>query len=398
MPSPARSSRARRVVALCLSILLLDLGLTLAIGEDGVFLGHPLPPFGAITHPHQQRWLDTLEEGEPRGNGRFDAELGWSWRAPSSDAEGVHIGALGARGPREYTREKPAGTRRILAFGDSFTFCDEIPDNASFEHILEGRAARTEVLNFGVSGYGTDQALLRFRRLGTDLGADVVLIGILLENIGRNVNRYRPLWSTSTGFSATKPRFLLEEDGELALLPQPFATRTELRSAILDGSVLDRIREHEYWFDRPRVPTGRLSSIVRLVCGVLAERERSPRRLWSAPAEEPYRVTVALLETFRDEALAAGIPRALVLIFPTRSDLDLELAGKPYWGGFLEELDRRAIPAIDLSVPLAARERELAGHPDQGTLYYRRHLSSVGNSVVADAILAWLEESETKER
>lgn len=390
MSSPSRRP-LRAAAVLLATVLFTDLGLSLWIGDDGVFLGHPLPPFGALTHPHQRRWVDALAADAPTGNGRFDADLGWTWRAPSRDPEGVTIGALGARGPREYARAKPVGVTRLIAFGDSFTFCDEIPDTRSFEYILEGRRASTEVLNFGVSGYGTDQALLRFRRLGRELDADALLVGILLENIGRNVNRYRPLWSTSTGFAATKPRFLVDESGALTLLPQPFATREELRAAILDGSVLERTREHEYWADRPPVPTGRLSSLVRLACAVRAERARSPARLWTTPSGEPYRVTLALLEAFRDEARAAGIGRVLVLVFPTRADLDLERAGRPYWHGLLRDLERRGIDALDLAPLLAARERELEGHPELGTLFFRRHLSSVGNSVVADAIAAWLD-------
>ena len=36
------------------------------------------------------------------------------------------------------------------------------------------------------------------------------------------------------------------------------ASREELLAAILDGSVIERVAEHEYWLGRPRVPTGRL--------------------------------------------------------------------------------------------------------------------------------------------
>ena len=381
------------LVALLVSVVLCDLGVSLFLIRDGLFLGVPLPPFGALTHPRQERWVEALgqDPATTRGNGRFDAELGWTWKRSSVDDEGVHINALGARGERAYAAEKPPGVTRVLTFGDSFTFCDDIPDRFAFQRLLEHRHADFEVLNFGVSGYGTDQALLRFRRLGTELDADVVAIGILLENIGRNVNRFRPLWSTRTGFCATKPRFVLE-DGTLQLVPQPFADQLALRDALLDGSVLESVAEHEYWLGRPHVPTGRLSGLVRVAAGWLAERERTPWRLWLDPEGEPFRTTVAVLERFHAEALASGATLAPILIFPTRADLDRAMDGERTWDGLLDALGARGLEAIDLSVPLAARERELRADPEAGSLYFKSHLSSVGNSVVADTLYDWIDE------
>lgn len=57
---------------------------------------------------------------------RFDAALGWSHVAdsagrlvsPEFDVE-MRINSMGLR-DREYAREKPAGSRRIALFGDSF--------------------------------------------------------------------------------------------------------------------------------------------------------------------------------------------------------------------------------------------------------------------------------------
>ena len=215
------------------SLVVADVVLSLTELRDGIFLDRPLPPFGAVTHPKQ------LEQNGS-GIGEFDPDLGWTWRPSTASADGLaRINALGARGPHEYEATVEPGKCRILFFGDSFTFCDEVPDDAAFEWILEKLDPRFEAINFGVSGYGTDQAFLRYRKVGKGLGAEVVVIGFLLENIGRNVNRYRPLWYPSSGFSNTKPRFVLDGSGALELLPQPYATREELRESILDGSVID---------------------------------------------------------------------------------------------------------------------------------------------------------------
>jgi hypothetical protein len=389
----SRKRKLPAVLALLLSLALADVLVSAFLIRDGMFMGHPLPPFAAITHPRQSAWVEGLASEEERGIGAFDPELGWTWRPSSRTEDGEFtINALGARGPREYERERPKNVTRVLFFGDSFTFCDEMPDEAAFEHYLENRHPRFEALNFGVSGYGTDQALLRYRRVGRELGADVVCIGILLENIGRNVNRYRPLWNTRTGFSATKPRFVLVGSG-LEVLPQPYATRQEQRTAILSGTVFDDVAEHEYWLGRPRIPTGRLSSLARILGGYLANRERTPARLWVAVADEPFQTTLAVLEAFHHEALADGARLAPILVFPAREDLrDHGVPGHFYWQAFYEELERRKLPYVDLITPLLAHYREEEAHPEGGTVYFKGHLSTVGNSVVADTLHEWLSE------
>ena len=391
----ARDLNATRLlrigIVLSVSAIAADLCASLFLIRDGVFLGRPLPPFGALTAPEQRATVERMS-ADAAGPGVFDAELGWTWR-PSSKEGTIEIDALGARGPREYGPRPAPGKRRMVTFGDSFTFGDEVSVEASFQWLLEGFEPGFEVLNFGVSGYGTDQALLRYRALGRELGGEVVCMGILLENIGRNVNRYRPMWNTRTGFCLTKPRFTLDERGELVLLPQPYSSRAELRTAILDGSVLERIAEHEYWLGRPNVPTGKLSSLVRIATGYLAYRERTPALLWRDREGEPFQVTLAILQEFQREALADGARLAPILIFPAKEDIvRYALPGKPFWSAFLAELDRRGLVYVDLVVPLTARARELAEDPPAKSLYQGGHLSKVGNAVVARTLQAWIKQ------
>jgi hypothetical protein len=379
----------RIALALGLALLAVDAALSLSVLRDGIFLARPLPPFGALTHPNQLPTLEKMGAGQS-GNWIFDRELGWTWRASSTSADGLFVvNALGARGPREYAPTPAPGKRRVLAFGDSFVFCDEVPAEDSFERQLEEREPTLEVLNFGVSGYGTDQAWMRYQRVGRALGAEVVCLGLMLENIGRNVNRYRPLWATRSAVCMTKPRFVLDAAGALVLVPQPFATREELLAAIHDGSVLTRVAEHEHWLG-PRVPLGRLSALARLATGYFAYRARSPARLWRAPKEEPFRVTLALIEAFEREARADGARHAPVLVFPSKEDLERHaLRRTPYWTPLLDELERRGLEHLDLVAPLAAEARAGAGVT---ALYRGGHLSRLGNAVVARELAAWLAE------
>ena len=208
----------------------------------------------------------------------------------------------------------------------------------------------------------------------------------MLENVGRNVNRYRPLWYPQSSSAGTKPRFRLEGE-ELVLVPQPFASQEQLIAAVRDGSVIERIAEHEYWLERPSVPTGRLSSFARLLCANSAIQARKPDRIWSDASGEPFRVTVAVLEAFHREALASGARTAPVLIFPTREALISRCADEPrFWEGMRRELEQRGVPYLDLTDPLAEYARREHGG-DANPLYTdKNHLTGPANEVVAVAL------------
>ena len=48
----------------------------------------------------------------------------------------------------------------MAAFGESFTYCEEVDVSDCWVAQLEHAWAGSEVLNFGVPGYGPDQAWL----------------------------------------------------------------------------------------------------------------------------------------------------------------------------------------------------------------------------------------------
>jgi hypothetical protein len=243
--------------------------------------------------------------------------------------------------------------------------------------------AALEVLNFGVPAYGTDQALLRFRRLAPTLDADVFVLGILVENIGRNVNRYRPLYYPRTLTQVAKPRFVLEGE-RLRLVVSPFATRSQLVRSVVDGSVLEHLATHEYWDDASRMGWLRHSSLARFGAAWLAYRRRQPDLLWRDTAGEPFRVSVALLDAFVSEARSVGASRAVVLVFPREKELDsLVASDERYWRPLLDELERRALPYLDLSDELVAPFRAAREDPTAPQVYVGGHLSPAGNQLVA---------------
>jgi len=96
---------------------------------------------------------------------------------------------LGFRG-REIATEKPAGTYRVVALGDSSTFGACVGDDDTFcaqaERILNGGTAaggrRFEVVNTGVFGYGTLQGLRMLRRMVLPLKPDCIVVSFAVND------------------------------------------------------------------------------------------------------------------------------------------------------------------------------------------------------------------------
>jgi len=385
------SARRRLLVGLALAAASLgaaELGVRLFVLPNEKLVWRPLPPFTGQQTEEQLAWLarQSGDDANASAYGRFDPVLGWSQRPSSASPDGaVHIDARGRRSAHAYAEPTPEGTRRVVVCGDSFTFGEEVSDADTWAARLEVVLPRCEVWNYGVGGYGTDQALMRVQR-EVEGPVEVLLVGLLLENIGRNVNRYRPLWYPSA-LPAVKPRYVPSAVG-LELVPQPFATRAEFLAAVRDGTVLERCAEHEFWSD-PFVPAPLAwSAIARLFAARSAYRARDIEILWADPAGEPFRTTLALLEAFRGAAQGLGARRWGVLVFPSREDVAARLElGAPYWQELLTALGQREIEHLDLSDALTEAARAEGGVT---ALYRASHYSPHGNEIVAEAVRAWL--------
>lgn len=92
---------------------------------------------------------------------------------------GFSTNSQGFRGTTEYSVPKPTGVYRILVLGDSVTLGHGVEDEATFSSHIERQLSahrRTEVINMGVSGFGTAEELIQLRNIGWQYDPDLVIL------------------------------------------------------------------------------------------------------------------------------------------------------------------------------------------------------------------------------
>ena len=346
----------------------------------------------ALLGSDQRAMIEKMIDASRRWYQQPDPELGWINGARISFA-GATQSKQRVRSRRKYAPEPPPGVLRVAAFGDSYVHGDEVRDGEVWSALVEKDCRGVEVMNFGVSGYGVDQAYLRYLRDGRRLHADLVAIGFFPDQLVRNVNVFRPFLAPGTGHQMTKPRFLLE-DGALRLLPNPLRDLASYRQLLDDPDrVLGEHAAHDAYFPRG-YRAGPLDFLATVRLGKLAVEhlhtpERPPPLVEGRfnPSSEAYAVTLALLEAFIEAARQDGA-QPLVVLFPDPGDLHRIRDGKETaYAPLVHDLSAREIPYLDLAASFAAEA------PDAKVeeLFLKWHYSPRGNAVVARALEAVLD-------
>ena len=258
---------------------------------------------------------------------------------------------------------KPEG-ECITLYGDSFTYGDGILDGETWGNVL-AQQIQCRVGNFGVSGYGTDQALLRFQKNIGDT-APISILTIYPFNILRNVNQYRYLLTSGKkSIFGFKPRFVLE-GGQLSLSPLPTPSFSDLQS--LDSNML-KILPHEAFLPGNGigpVPNKRFPYSLVVLNLFLNERvqswlQRKPsweNFLQQGHPSEALEVTLAVAKAFMAECNQRG-KNCFVISLPTPSSYKkLKRNGNSSLEPLLKKLTELGIPHLNFESYLLAQPGE----------------------------------------
>lgn len=244
--------------------------------------------------------------------------LGWALR-PGAVWGSYRATPQGLRGDRVYDSLPPPGVVRVAAFGDSFTHGDDVPNPETWTARLEGPGL--EVLNFGVPGYGFDQAYLRYLADGRRFRPHVVLIGLYAEDVNRGLNVWRPFYLGHYDIPSAKPRFHLTDS--LCLEPNPLAdVRSYAALVARPDSVLPILGDRDYFYQiRERAGPLDRSAAVRLLKlsrrVVIEWRDGTLRHGVLRAGDPGPRLAIATLRRFV-ETVRQDRATPIVVLFPNQ--------------------------------------------------------------------------------
>lgn len=198
-----------------------------------------------------------------------DAVLGWrhmpdkeGWSVTREYRVPVKINNFGLVGP-ETTLEKPTGTFRIAFVGDSLTEAFQVNPEASFPRLVEGRLndlvgkkkiealalSKVEVLNFGVTSYGTVKEAYVIEKEVLKFNPDLVVLGFFTGNdfynnleekvnpqaqftVWQKIKNWKKLWWRN---HSTAYRWFLEKKARLSFSRKNLGGQARNQSFIPSG-------------------------------------------------------------------------------------------------------------------------------------------------------------------
>ncbi|MEX1231879.1 MAG: SGNH/GDSL hydrolase family protein [Planctomycetaceae bacterium] len=325
----------------------------------------------------------------------------------------VSINSLGFRGP-EVSAAKSDDVYRIAVLGDSFIEALQVDEPFTFRSQLEQQLnssrkpgdRRYEVINAGVSGYGTAQELQMLRHYVLPLKPDAVLLAFFPENDIRNNSR-------RLEGDAARPYFALAANGDL-LLDESFK---ESKSWTAASSRYERFKARVV--NRSRLLQTLRSGKMKLVHGEAAADVNDVEQVLQSfveNADYAYRsssvsdhvaaweVTLRLIDEMADECDRHG---AAFSVFTVSTAVqvhpDQKLRDRIAPHGGLDSLfyaeDRVAANCEKRSIaffPLASKlqtEADASGdylHGFDNTALGLGHWNTRGHAVAAEFVAEWL--------
>lgn len=252
-------------------------------------------------------------------------------------------------------RERPQPC--LSLYGAAFFVNRMVDPDYGCDRVL-AKLLNCQVANYGVGGYGTDQAYLTFHYNKQD-EAKVVMLGFSSDQIRWNVNRLRNLISPLPEL-ALKPRFFINSKDELQLIPIPDVTEKSFY----------QISAHpEKYLDQDFFLPGGLSGVQTFRFPYTICLLRAIKPVFQRVIEKKYpyddfyqpqhpaqalRLTAAIMALFSQEAKAQGRRPCIVLI-PLLHDLrEFQKKGTWIYQPLMDRLEKSGVPYFNVGPKIIA--------------------------------------------
>jgi hypothetical protein len=304
--------------------------------------------------------------------------LGWAPGKMKQSADGLYFSGKDGFRVAGRSYEETSQDKVISLFGDSFIFGNGVLYHETIGgHLQKLVGQNASVQNWGVSAYGTDQALIRYLEQGRKFKPSWVVLGVFPDDLLRNVTCYpsirRPEWEF---FS--KPRFVTHPKFQVINTPVPQLEDYQTQDTLerLPCLAFDRFYQIREW-------QARFWHRSLVLCWLHA---RFPRRggAWERDMlKESIEVTNGILKSFYDVTLKDG-GRPLILYLP-----DITYSPEP---------DRRTRKVLlESGLPFIDPAKEIQKIPATEQIGPDgSHYSSRVNEVIARAVYEAILSSEGK--
>jgi hypothetical protein len=327
----------------------------------------------------------------------YDSSLGWKF-IPNETGHYVSrhefrtkitINSDGMR-DREYSLAKDSGRKRVAVLGDSFVSTLGVPYEETSTTLLETKLKNSEVLNFGVNGYGPIQYFLLLQKKAIHYSPDLVIMVIYIGN-----DLYDLLGISTWIDGYARPKALIDDQGQLHITNIPVPISEKLRAmkqmkkrCKLPGShfitFINKIISHDKYAIDTAPPELKLckknidpdiKDAYRLMEVLLKEADNYCRN-------HGIKFMVAIAPTIV-QACDYIYWKKIIQIYDLKSnDYDLDLPNK-----LLEKMcQKEGIPVIDLTPALKSRI-------DDGIIPYylkNQHWNKEGEQLVAETIACFI--------
>lgn len=324
------------------------------------------------------------------------------WNVIGTRRQWIEINSFGYR-DREWSVAEPPETYRIALLGDSYVAGMEVPTEQRLGELLQRRlntdcssGTHVEVLNFGVTGYGTAQELETLRHRALQFHPDLVMLFFYTGN---------DLFDNSTQLDPEPNRlhYVLSDSGELR--PQPFT--------VSDSTLKRWLRAHSkaYNFLRDHIST--LEAVHRAMMRVgLMQDSASEGQMQNAlqtlqgsqylrdtpPAiDNAWSVSKALIAEVH-RVVSVNRAKLLVVLVPTKPAI---LNVTPSSDGNRDrwDMDQPAKRMLRICADLGIDCLDLTkafrkpGVTVDPCFFFEGHWTPLGHRVAADAVSAALHDS-----
>ncbi len=212
----------------------------------------------------------------------------------------------GFRNHKDFDYHKPENQLRVLSIGDSHTQGYEVRQDHTFsaviERYLERQGFHAEVLNSGVSGFGTAEQLIFLENEGLSYQPDVVVLGFFANDLEDNIK---------SGL------YQLDERGDLVISSYQHIPGVRIQNLMYSIPGIKWLGENSYFYSLL------FNSVWEFAKLQLTEQSAEEASDFAIPQRDVYsryelNLTAALLDRLYSACQEAGV-KLIILDIPVKT-------------------------------------------------------------------------------